>query len=875
MWAVCTRYSSLGLGPVWVLVLLGLWVFASWLWPIVLYRESSSQAHHLGEGFFVVLVLIAPPLGVLLAFNAATTLAQLVWRRSPVKTLFNSSQTVLATCLSILAVRALVPLGTHLTPKDLAAVALGAVIYFAVNSVCLAAILVTIGDEQFWAVLVDGLRARLLLLGATVSFGIVGALAIKAYDGAVVLIVLPFWAFRQTLAGSFQARHDHYRLRGLFDASLDVQRTIGEVEVRAAICRAASRLLRCTDAQVLDERPAGAAMSARLAVRGVEHWLVVSGRSRSEPFDDADQGLLGALAAAGAAALENVSLYEEQRHQQERIEAITASLGEGVCAFDAMGRITFVNPAARELLGLDHRYGLPAEEHPELLRLAEPALRVIASGHAIHSERETFVHADGSDVPVEYNCAAIRSEGGLVGAVVTFRDISERLTFEEQLAFHAFRDALTGLPNRRVFLDRLEHALVRASRSGELVAVFFADVDRFKVVNDSLGHQAGDRLLVDLAQRLQGLVRPEDTLARFGGDEFTLLVEGVQDAGAAEAIARRMIEVVRRPLEVEGGRTLVTSISVGIALASGGTAPDDVLHNADVAMYQSKRRRAGQLTLFDAQAMTSRSAENVDLEAALRQALNEGSLTLYFQPLFATASRQMVGAEALVRWQHPERGLLPPSEFIGLAEDTGLVLQLGDFVLREACRRARQWRSPTWQDFSIAVNLSARQFQDAGLVDAVQAALVENDLEPQHLCLEITESLALQDIERSITTLAELKALGVQLAIDDFGTGYSSLTYLKRFPVDVVKLDRTFVQDLAVSAVDAAIVAAVVDLAGTLGLTAVAEGVETPDQLARLSAMGCPVLQGYLLARPMPADQLTELLEQQALAIAPQLASPS
>ncbi len=852
-------YAAAGVGSPLVVVAMGVAIYVGWRWPVLVFRAGESEGYQLDEGYFVVLGLLAKPLGVLLAFGAATIASQLTMRRPFPKAVFNVAVVMVSTLFGLEVMRAIAVPGRDITPLSLVAAALGSVVYSATNTAGIGLVLTTLGVIRFRSVL-DTMRVQALLVATAIFLGSIGAVAGSRHSWSALLLLLPFWAFRQTLAGSFQARHDHARLHGLLAATLEVQRSMGGAAVAEALCREARRLLRCSYAAVVDTLPASVGMHAPLTVRGERRWLVVSGRSRTEPFDDADHGVLDALAAAGAAELENASLYEERRLQEEEVATITANLGEGVCAFDAQGRVNFVNRAGRDLLSLRGEDPADPLHAPGLTVLVEPALRVISSSNAIHSERGSLPREDGTNLPVEYTATPIRSGESIEGAVVTFRDISERLAFEEQLEFHAFRDALTGLPNRRVFLDRLEHALARAARNGELIAVFFGDVDRFKVVNDSLGHHAGDQLLVAIAQRLSSLTRTGDTLARFGGDEFTLLIEGIADAQTVEAMAERMTDVVHQPVELEGGRSVVSTISVGVALAYGDSSADDVLHNADVAMYQAKRRRAGQFALFDADAMATRSAERVDLESALREALRERALSVYYQPLFSAESGAVVGAEALVRWQHPQRGLLQPGSFIGLAEETGLVLELGEFVLEGSCRLARYWQDRTASDFTVSVNLSAQQFQDAGVVAKVGRALAESGTHAGHLCLEITESLALQDIDRSIATLGELKALGVRLAIDDFGTGYSSLTYLKRFPVDVVKLDRTFVQDLAISSVDAAIVVAVVDLARNLGLTAVAEGVETEDQLVRLQAMGCPVLQGYLLARPMPEKDFRELV---------------
>ena len=868
VWGFAVRHGGQGLGPLLVVAVICLAVFVGWVSPIRIYRESGLLTYQLDAGFFVVLALSVHPDGLLLSFGAATIASQIVVRRRPIKALFNVAITLASCCTGLAVFEAIAPASHIVTGQSALAAVIGGLCCELTNAMGMGVIMLCLGDMRVGAIL-SVFRRELMLVWTSIALGCVAGLAVTRYPWAALIILLPFIAFRTTLGASFHALHDHARLRGLLTATLDIQQAVGEEAVVTEILQQARSLLRRSDASLQNDSPDEASgdpaaretLAAPLPASGTERWLVVSGRLQGEPFDDADQGLLEALAAVGSAQLQNVSLYEERRKQQEQLSAITANLGEGVVAFDAGGRLSFINPAARQLLDLGAQVQVGPIAPATLSDVVEPALRVIASGVAIESERAAFMRSDGSMLPVEFTCTPIRTDAGVEGAVVTFRDISERLAFEEQLEFHAFRDVLTGLPNRRVFLDRLEHALYRSSRSGETLAVFFIDVDRFKVVNDSLGHQAGDQLLIAIANRLQSLTRPEDTLARFGGDEFTLLIEGVPTVATAEAVAKRMLEVVHVPVDLEEGRSVVSTISVGIALANGSSSPDDVLHNADVAMYRAKRRRAGQYALFDAEEMEERSADQVDLEAALRRAVAERSLSVFYQPLFAAATGEVVGAEALVRWRHPERGLLGPSQFIGLAEETGLVLELGEFVLDTACRMARYWQDKQTGPFTISVNLSAQQFQDRALVTKVRKALEDAGVEPGHLCLEITESLALQDIDRSISTLAELKALGVRMAIDDFGTGYSSLTYLKRFPVDVVKLDQSFVQDLAVSSVDAAIVLAVVDLARNLGLVAVAEGVETPDQMARLAEIGCPVLQGYLLARPMSGEDFSQLLD--------------
>src|SRR5438105_13826888 len=524
--------------------------------------------------------------------------------------------------------------------------------------------------------------------GAIYAFAMATLLSPLMLNRPLVLAALPFAAFRQGLAGHFRARHDRARMVGLFNATLDAHRSMGAVEVTSAVQEAARDLLRCPTAQLAatagdsPQEPGDDGMAVALDVPGQPTWLVVSGRSKSEPFDAADRSLLEAIAAVGAGALTNASLYEEGRRQRERLATITASLGEGVCAFDSEGRVSFLNPAGEAMLGwseaglADATLGDLGIASPVEL-LTGPALRAMRTRTTVRSDDTMFRRRDANAFPVDLTCSPVMDEANVAGAVAVFRDITERKAFEERLAHHAFHDHLTGLPNRRVFLDRLEQALRRSQRSGATHGVLFADVDRFKLVNDSVGHQAGDRLLMAIAERIATALRPGDTLSRFGGDEFTVLLEDIVDVRGAEVVAARIQKSLRTPVALPGGREVVASISIGISVATQEGSADDVLHDADVAMYQAKAGGAGRSRVFDVKAMGSRSVERLDLEAALRRALDADEFEAYYQPVVATATGAIVGVEALVRWHHPERGLLEPGQFINLSEETGLILPIG------------------------------------------------------------------------------------------------------------------------------------------------------------------------------------------------------
>jgi len=431
------------------------------------------------------------------------------------------------------------------------------------------------------------------------------------------------------------------------------------------------------------------------------------------------------------------------------------------------------------------------------------------------------------------------------------------------LEHQATHDALTALPNRALFQGRLGQALAGAARGGDAAAVLFLDLDRFKVVNDSLGHAAGDDLLVAVAGRLAGCVRGGDTVARLGGDEFAVLLAGLGAGGEATRTAGRIIRALDAPFRL-GGRDVVTATSIGIAVGGTGHAAADLLRDADVALYRAKARGRGRYAVFDA-TMNARALERLELEADLRRALRRGEFEVYYQPKVDLGTGRLAGLEALVRWRHPVRGVVGPGVFIPLAEETGLIQPLGQWVLEEACRQARRWGKAMGAvgggaAVVVSVNLSARQFAQPTLVEDVARALEVAGADPHQVQLEITEGVAMGNAEATVEILRRLKELGVGLAIDDFGTGYSSLAYLKRFPVDALKIDRAFVTGLRRETADSSIVGAVVGLGRALRLAVVAEGVETAEEATQLCELGCALGQGYHFARPLPRAQVDALL---------------
>jgi diguanylate cyclase (GGDEF)-like protein/PAS domain S-box-containing protein len=473
-----------------------------------------------------------------------------------------------------------------------------------------------------------------------------------------------------------------------------------------------------------------------------------------------------------------------------------------------------------------------------------------------------IVRADGGVAWVyEKGQGVFGAEGEVLWLDGAIFDITERKLLQEELARQAFYDSLTGLANRALFDDRTRHALAQADRRGHRLAVLLLDLDRFKIINDSLGHQAGDQVLVMVAKRIMASCRLSDTVARLGGDEFAVLLEEDVDEGAAEAVAERLLEILREPFLVEG-RKLTVGGSIGIALHDGAAAStDDLLRDADAAMYSAKSRGRNRYELFEP-SMHTRAVELFELNTDLQKGLDQGQFIVHYQPILDLAAQELRGVEALVRWRHPERGLLAPPEFIPAAEQTGLIVPLGTWVLREACRQMQAWRRafPERKPF-LSVNLSPRQLYEPDLVRQVRAVLDETRLDPGALVLEITEGALLQGLEETKRKLADLKALGVRLAIDDFGSGSSTLAYLGEFPVDILKIDRSFIRGMSENPEEGRIlVQAILDLARALHLDTVSEGIELQEQRAALLTSGCGSGQGFFFAKAVSSDQITGLL---------------
>jgi diguanylate cyclase (GGDEF)-like protein/PAS domain S-box-containing protein len=464
-----------------------------------------------------------------------------------------------------------------------------------------------------------------------------------------------------------------------------------------------------------------------------------------------------------------------------------------------------------------------------------------------------------------YNTPLIDQDGNLIGIASLAQDVTERKWAEEQLLHSALHDALTHLPNRALFMDRLKHAMQRAKRSGEhLFAVLFVDLDRFKLINDSLGHSLGDQLLVAIARRLEACLRLGDTVARLGGDEFAILLEDIQDLSGATQIAERIKQALALPFNLNGYEVFTTA-SIGIALYTPSyIQPENLLRDADIALYRAKALGKARYEIFNL-SMHAHAVERLQLETDLRRAVDRQEFRVHYQPIVTLATGEIVGFEALVRWHHPQRGMVAPTEFIAVTEETGLIVPLGHWVLQEACQQVANWQAqfPSSRPLTISVNISGRQFLQTDLMSQIGEILQVTQLAPGSLKLEITESVLMENSEPAIATLLALKAMNIQLYMDDFGTGYSSLSYLHRFPIDVLKIDRSFVTTMDINSKNSEIIQTIITMAHNLGMQVIAEGVEAAVQQAQLSQMGCEYGQGYLFSKPVPAATVTGLLVQQ------------
>jgi len=560
------------------------------------------------------------------------------------------------------------------------------------------------------------------------------------------------------------------------------------------------------------------------------------------------------------------ALFEEQ----ERARVTLNSIGDAVVTTDLAGKVTFLNQVAEAMTGWPREMALgrPLAEVFNIIDgktrsvAVNPALRAIAENQTVGLAMDSMlIHRDGSESAIEDSAAPIHNRDGRVaGAVLVFHDVSESRAMALKMAHLAQHDFLTGLPNRLLLTERLAQAIGLANRHKKQVALLFLDLDDFKHVNDSLGHAVGDLLLQSIAERLKVGVRETDTVCRQGGDEFVILLAEIEQPQDAARVADNLLASLAQP-HLINGQELHATVSIGISVyPNDGLDLDAVLQNADTAMFHAKSCGRNNYQFFRAD-MNTRAVRRQFIESSLRRALREGEFLIHYQPQIDLLSGRMVGTEALIRWQDPEQGLVYPDQFVPIAEASGLILPIGRWVLREACRQTRAWLDAGLTAVPVAVNISAIEFRHAGFLKGVAMILGETGLEPRYLELELTESILMHDTEASATVLKGLKDLGVQLALDDFGTGYSSLSYLKKFPIDTLKIDQSFVHDIVSDADSATIVAAVIGMGRNLNQRVIAEGVETEAQLAFLLGQKCDDGQGFQFSRPLTAVDFALLLD--------------
>nr|HEV7954006.1 EAL domain-containing protein [Candidatus Acidoferrales bacterium] len=576
------------------------------------------------------------------------------------------------------------------------------------------------------------------------------------------------------------------------------------------------------------------------------------------------------LTRAVTGMLERGTIADALFVEKERAEVTLNSIGDAVLSTDMRGNVTYLNAVAECMTGWK-RAEATGRPLAEIFNIIDGSTREPSDNPMSLAVRENktvsltanciLIRRDGYESPIEDSAAPIHDRSGhITGAVIVFHDVSAARQMSLQLSHLAQHDSLTDLPNRMLLNDRLQQAITMAKRHGYRIAVLFMDLDRFKHINDSLGHVIGDQLLQAVAARLERCVRESDTVGRQGGDEFVVVLSELEAAENAGISAAKLLAALTLPYHI-GQHDISVPVSIGVSIyPDDGDNAETLISNADIAMYHAKENGRNNYQFFK-QEMNTRASERQFIEGGLRVALEHEEFSLHYQPKIDLGTGAVTGVEALLRWKHPERGFIPPAQFIPIAEDTGLIVPIGQWVLREACRQSRAWLDSGFAPVPMAVNISAVEFRSKDFVESVRAILHESKLDPQCLELELTESVLMKHAESTVTMLKALKEIGVRLTVDDFGTGYSSLSYLRQFPVDSLKVDQSFVHEISSDKDDAAIVSAVISMGNSLKKRVIAEGVETREQLDFLTAEGCEEAQGYYFNRPMVADQFAKLLE--------------
>ncbi|MFG1604108.1 EAL domain-containing protein [Actinoplanes sp. NPDC049265] len=669
------------------------------------------------------------------------------------------------------------------------------------------------------------------LLPADVPHGVVLAMAIAEPD--------------EPLTGPAAAQAAHDRAAGTSARLVATREVDWAVAIRLTHF---STVLRCP--LVLADRPTGDPLVGVLHVGG-PRWAL-TGLQQS----------LEVLATQVALALERIALSQEvtRRNSETYFRTLVLNTSDVILIVDEEDRVRYASPSAGPVLGNDPvGVDIHSVIHPVDRRRLADLLAAVRAGQA-QADGQDFRAQDRrrTEVTVELQCRDLRADQSVAGLVITMRDVTDRRRLERELTHQAYHDSLTGLANRTLFTDRLEHALARGARDGSVVGVLFIDLDDFKIVNDTLGHATGDQLLQAVADRIAGALRADDTAARLGGDEFAALVENVQDPGAVEETATRILAALAEPILIDGG-ALQANASVGITTTPEADTAAELLRQADLALYVAKGAGKNQWRRYQSH-LHSAMVERLELRSALDHAVNEGHFLLQYQPIVDLGSGHTAGFEALVRWHHPQRGVIAPDQFIEVAEESGLIVPIGKWVLDQALHTVAQWRRilPRARRPYVSVNVSVRQFRQAGFVEQVRLSLEWADVPANALMLEITETLLMGDDEQIWADLAVLQEMGVRIAIDDFGTGYSSLGYLRQRPIDVVKIDKTFIDDITHDPQQVTLVGGIVRLAHSLNLTVIAEGIETEEHRAVLTELGCPLGQGYWFSSPVgPTEALS------------------
>lgn len=551
---------------------------------------------------------------------------------------------------------------------------------------------------------------------------------------------------------------------------------------------------------------------------------------------------------------------------KQNLDATLTNVSDGVIASDAEGRVCLINPMAEKITGQEAGAGV-GQKLDEVLQLeafesGQAAINLLdpqtfAFWKQFSGIRQRLVRSDGRHVPIELS-ANFLDEGSEL-TVITFRDISQQLSYEETIQRNAFFDGLTELPNRALFVDRLDSSINRRKRGRpDHFAVVFVDLDGFAVLNEGFGHEVGDMIINEIGQRIGKTIRPDDTVSRFSGDIFAVLLDPVDSVTGSIQACQRILNAVQEPISVNDSILNLTA-TIGIAVNMGEyDAAEDMLRDADTALHRAKIDAQGSYVVFDS-AMYEDAVKFIDLKSGMQKAVLDGVFQVHYQPIVSVETGKLVSMEALIRWPHPEQGMVSPADFIPIAESTGLILPIGEFVLRSVCQQVSRWSDMGFDGFRVAVNFSARQFE-VDVTELIKKTMSEAGILPQSLALEITEGLAMKNLDRNTEMLADLKQLGVSISMDDFGTGYSSLSYLKRFPLNTLKIDRSFIKDIHENEDDQEITRAIIAMGQSLNLATLAEGVESEEQVEILRGYGCDYIQGYFYSRPLPADEMTEYL---------------